>query len=97
MSNKGNLFLNSCLQNAGRYSLWLQNNNFKSCFLLSVDLKLESTLLNVKIRNRCQHNNLKIFAFGRKINNSINTFYVNLSLKSIFTLFEGKNFHSFFY
>lgn len=96
LRNKESNSVINCLKNNGQHSLLLHNNNFKICFLFSVDLKLESTLLNVKIRNRCQHNNLKTFAFGRKINNSLNTFYVNLSLKSIFKLFEGKIFHSFF-
>lgn len=94
--NKENNFKINFLNNNNNYSLFLQNNNFKICFLLSVDLKLESTLLNVKIRNRYQHNNLKIFSFGRKTNNSFNHFYVNLSLKLIFKLIEGKICHSFF-
>lgn len=96
LQNKEYNLLINCIKNNGQHSLLFQNNSFKICFLFSVDLKLESTLLNVKIRNRCQHNNLKTFAFGRQINNSLNTFYINLSLKSIFKLFEGKIFHSIF-
>jgi len=95
LSNKKNNFLVSYLNNNNRYSLFLQNNNFKLCFLLSVDLKIESTLLNVKVRNRWQHNNLKIISFGRKTNNSLNYLYVNLAFKSIFQLLEGKNLNTF--
>jgi len=93
--NKEYNFLSNYFQN-NQTSLFLQKNNVKTCFLLSVDLKLESTLLNVKIRNRCQHNNLKIFSFGCKKNSFLNIFYVHLSIKFIFKLIEGKIIHSIF-
>lgn len=96
LQSKENNFLINCLNVNNNYSVFLQNNNFKFCFLLSLNLKIESTLLNVKIRNRWQHNNLKIFSFGRNTNNSLNYLYVNLALKSIFKLVEGKSLHSFF-
>ncbi len=70
------------------------NNNTKFCFLLSSNLKIESILLNIKIRNKFLSSSLEIYSSG--FNSSSNFFnsFVTFNVTSLIKIFEAKHFFS---
>ena len=65
-------------------------SSFNTCFLLSSNPKLESSILNAKLRVKYNTQNFSIVSFGQTFfyENSIS--YVNLNVKNILYLLEGK-------
>jgi NADH-quinone oxidoreductase subunit G len=65
-------------------------SSFNTCFLLSSNPKLESSILNAKLRIKYNTQNFSIVSLGQTFfyENSIS--YVNLNVKSILYLLEGK-------
>ena len=65
-------------------------SSFNTCFLLSSNPKLESSILNAKLRVKYNTQNFSIVSFGQTFfyENSIS--YVNLNIKNILYLLEGK-------
>jgi len=70
------------------------NKNFKVCVLLSSNIRLESSLLNAKIRSKILNQNLKIFSLGQKFESSYSTIFLNLNILNLLNTFEGKTFLS---
>jgi formate hydrogenlyase subunit 6/NADH:ubiquinone oxidoreductase subunit I len=68
------------------------------CFIFSSCIKLESTLLNARLRFQYINSEKKfdIHSFSRFINNNIPTNFANLNNKYLISLIEGKTILSFF-
>ncbi len=62
------------------------------CFLLSSNPKLESAILNVKLRFKYKNNMYNIYSLGQSFSYNIPTNFINLNLNKILNIFEGKNF-----
>jgi NADH-quinone oxidoreductase subunit G len=62
------------------------------CFLLSSNTRLESAILNVKLRAKYLARNISVVCLGINSNLNLPTEYVNLNLSKILSFFEGKNF-----
>jgi hypothetical protein len=60
-------------------------------FLLSTNTRLESAILNVKLRARFLAKNTLIMSIGLNFNSNLPTEYINLNASEILTFFEGKN------
>lgn len=73
-----------------RISELSKHNNSQICILFSTNLKLESALLNIKIRLKYMHENLRIFAFSqnRSYNYPVNIF--NVGDNNIRNILSGK-------
>jgi NADH-quinone oxidoreductase chain G len=63
----------------------------KICFLISTNLRLESAILNTKIRTKVLDQNFKVFGLGQKSNSTFPIEFVNLNINSLLQIFEGKN------
>jgi NADH-quinone oxidoreductase chain G len=62
------------------------------CFLLSSNPKLESAILNAKLRFKYKNNIYNVYSLGQSFSYNIPSNFVNLNLNKIFNIFEGKNF-----
>jgi hypothetical protein len=62
-----------------------------SCFLFSVNPKIENALINIKLNNLINNNFLKIYSLGYKYKSNFNSFFINLSMFDLITFFQGKN------
>lgn len=62
------------------------------CFLLSSNPKLESAIVNAKLRFKYKNNLYKIYSLGQSFSYNIPSNFVNLNLNKILNIFEGKNF-----
>ena len=60
------------------------------CFLLSSNLRLESAILNTKLRAKFLDQNIKVVSGGYNFSSSFPTEFVNLNLSKIINIFEGK-------
>ena len=67
-----------------------QSNNV--CFLLSSNPKLESAILNTKLRFKYKNNVYNIYSLGQSFSYNIPTNFINLNLSNVLNIFEGKNF-----
>lgn len=70
----------------------ITNQPYKACIILSSNLAVESTLLNVRIRMKYLKEKIKIYSFGNFIKTSFPNFFINLNFLEIACLFTGKNF-----
>jgi NADH-quinone oxidoreductase subunit G len=61
------------------------------CFLLSSNPKIESSILNAKIRFRFKENTYKIFSFGKSYSYNIPTSFISLNINNLLSVFEGKS------
>lgn len=64
----------------------------KICFLVSTNLRLESCVLNTKIRNKYLNSKLKVLGAGLEFKSSFPTEFCNLSLSKTLEVLEGTNF-----
>jgi NADH-quinone oxidoreductase subunit G len=62
------------------------------CFLLSSNPKLESAILNAKLRFKYKNNIYNIYSLGQSFSYNIPSNFINLNLNKILNIFEGKNF-----
>jgi hypothetical protein len=60
-------------------------------FLLSTNTRLESAILNVKLRGRFLAKNILIISIGLNFNSNLPTEYINLNASEVLTFLEGKN------
>ena len=65
----------------------------KFCFLLSSNLRLESAILNTKIRAKYLDQDFTIFGNGYNFKSNFQVQFVNLSLSNLLRVFEGKVTH----
>lgn len=66
-------------------------NDSKVGFLISTNLRLESSVLNTKIRNKYSNLNFNLFGTGLKFKSSFPTEFFNLNVSKTLEAFEGKN------
>jgi hypothetical protein len=62
----------------------------KVCFLISSNIKLESSLINTKLRIKALNNKFNIFGFSSDFNNNLDLTFLNFSTKKIYLFFSGK-------
>ena len=62
----------------------------KYCFLLSSNVRLESAILNAKVRNKVVSQTFDVFSLGQNFSSSFPLKFVNISLDKILKLFEAK-------
>lgn len=60
------------------------------CFLLSSNLRLESSILNSKIRSKYLDQNFSVLSLGLNFVPNLLVEFVNLSILNVFKTFEGK-------
>lgn len=60
------------------------------CFLLSYNSRLESTILNARLRFKYKNSNLKIAAIGQVFRANIPTNFIHLNIKNLIKSLEGK-------
>ena len=60
-------------------------------FLLSTNIRLESAILNVKIRAKYLAKNISILSLGLNSSSSLTTEYINLNASEILAFIEGKS------
>lgn len=63
------------------------------CFLLSSNLRIESSMLNSKIRAKYLNQNFNVFSLGLNFTSNLLVEFVNLNVLKIFETFEGKMLH----
>lgn len=73
------------------------NKNIKTCFLISTNLKTETTLLNTKLRIKYNKTFFSIISTGSFYKSNYPTTFINLSTQNIIKLFEGKITNSRFF
>ena len=62
----------------------------KYCFLLSSNLRLESAIINAKIRAKYLDQNVTVFSAGLNFKSNFPLAFVNLSFSNLLKIFEGK-------
>jgi len=67
------------------------NNTIKNCFIFSSNLKIENTILNLKIRLKFNKNNIKIYSSGFFFKSNFTVIFINLTIKFFFSWLTGKN------
>ena len=67
----------------------LDNLNSRICFFFCTNLKVENTILNLKIRLKTKQSFLKIFNFGLSAQTNIKLETINLNLNLFYKLFEA--------
>ena len=73
------------------------SKNKGTCFLLSSNPKIESSVLNARLRYKYQNNLSNIYSFNKTFSSNFPIHFINLNIKYLLTLFEGKNFYSSFF
>lgn len=66
------------------------NKKIKICFLISTNLKIETTLLNTKLRLKYNKTSFSTIGSGSFYKSNYPTKFINLSSNNIIKLFEGK-------
>lgn len=66
-------------------------NQFKVCFLISSNVRIESAILNMKLRAKYLDQDFVVYSLGQKFNSSFSIEFVHLNLETILNLFEGKD------
>jgi len=65
--------------------------NSNVCFILSSNLRIESALLNAKLRLKYTNEDFTVFGLGSTFNSTFSIQFINLSITSITRFVEGKN------
>jgi len=60
-------------------------------FLISSNIRLESAILNTKIRRKVISQTFDVLSLGQHFNSNFSTKFVNLNLNKILKIFEGKS------
>lgn len=64
-----------------------------TCILFSINLRIEGSILNAKLRLKTLVSDLNIFSFSQKYITYPTINFINFNLKSILPILEGKNIH----
>ena len=84
--------VNDNLYVSGQYNkISIFDENIQTVFLFSVNPKIESTILNSRIRFKYKNSLFSVYGIGRSFNYNIPSNFVNLNIKSCIKIFEGKN------
>jgi hypothetical protein len=63
-----------------------------NCFIFSAQVKIECTLLNLKLRSKfINHNNFNTYSFGLNYTPNYKINFINLSINNLFIFMQGKN------
>ena len=87
----------SLLTSSNNFLSWSQNkfsdlkNKSKYCFLFSSNVRLESAILNAKLRTKVISQTFDVFSLGQNFNSSFPLKFINISLNKILNVFEAKN------
>ena len=87
---------NSKLNSQNSFLSWTTNkfndlkHSTKYCFLISTNVRLESAILNAKLRSKIINETFEILTFGQNFNSSFPLKFVNLNINNILKLVEGK-------
>jgi NADH-quinone oxidoreductase subunit G len=84
-SNKNNFFLNW-----GNDKITDVKKESKYCFLISSNTRMESAVLNAKIRSKVVTETLDVFSFGQNFNSSFPLKFVNLNVNNFLKHLESK-------
>jgi uncharacterized Fe-S cluster protein YjdI len=68
------------------------SNDIKFCFIFSCNVKLENSIINLKLRLKSLKNNLTIFGFLQNFLNNYSFSFVNLNLFLFYRFIEGKSY-----
>jgi len=82
---------NNCFLSFTNSKLIDIKNKIKYCFLISSNVRLESAILNSKIRNKTISDTLNVFSLGQNFNSNFSLKFVNLNLNNILNFFESKS------
>jgi NADH-quinone oxidoreductase chain G len=97
----GRFIVNTVNVNTNRHNFFKTNSVDKivdieasnnTCFLLSSNPKLESAILNAKLRFKYKNNVYNVYSLGQSFSYNIPTNFVNLNLSKVLNIFEGKNY-----
>ena len=66
-------------------------NKIKYCFLISSNIRMESAILNAKIRNKVVFETMDVISLGQNFNSNFPIKFVNLNLNKILNFFESKS------
>jgi len=67
------------------------NSDINTCFVLSSNIRLESAIINSRLRSKYLNETFNLVSFGLKSKNNIPSKIVNLNVNNILNLFEGKS------
>jgi hypothetical protein len=82
-----NLYINT------QYSTILDfEKNFKLCYILSSNLKIENIILNIKIRTKYLKSQVAIFSSGFSFSSNFPNCFVTLNPTLLLQIFESKTF-----
>lgn len=107
LKNPKTIFLKIINQKTERLNFYANNwinkiqhipSSAKICFLLSINLRLESAILNSKLRFKFNTTNLKFFGTTYTYASNFPIHFINLNLLTLLLLLEGKskNYSKFF-
>ena len=67
------------------------NKNIINCFVISSNVKLESAILNTRLKSKFINETFNLVSLGLNVKTNIPTNIINLNLNSILNVFEGKS------
>jgi hypothetical protein len=67
------------------------NKSINTCFIVSSNIRLESAIINSRLRSKFLNETFNIVTFGLKSKNNIPSKIINLSIENILNIFEGKS------
>jgi NADH-quinone oxidoreductase chain G len=79
------------------YINYLSNNisdlksKSKVCFLISSNIRIESAIINTKLRLKYVNEDFSVYGLTQKFNSTFCTQFVNLSFNNLIKVFEGKD------
>ena len=91
----------SAVPNLGKSNLYLSSQysttfdfekNFKLCYLLSSNLKIENIILNIKIRTKYLKSQVSLFSSGFSFSTSFPNCFITLNPNLLVQIFESKIF-----
>jgi hypothetical protein len=70
------------------------NKRSKFCIILSSNIRVESAIINAKLRRKVISEKFDVISLGMNFNSSFPTKFINLNINDILSIFEGKSFIS---
>jgi len=89
--NKSNTF-NNYDSNIFDNKIYDLNSDIKNCFLLSSNIKVESAILNSRLRSKFLNETFNLYSLGLKGKYNISTQVVNINITDVLSIFEGKSY-----
>jgi len=64
----------------------------KVCILISTNIRIESAILNTRIRLKFNNENFKVYGLSKNYNSNFPVNFINLNINNFLNLLEGKHF-----